>query len=186
MSAKQAGTPVTDEQLTNDHHEQKTSAQKVLGMFAAAILLASCAAIPDSASGGNGPGLWLVPINHTDRYAPNIVLEDAWAGNVGPHGGGGGAVCCLAGRKDWSKPVLVKWEWGYEEDPVTKKITLPDEAHSAFVSFPRPPKRLNKSITEKWSREDYEADEAYLCVIFRTTDTVEFAYSSSGSGCKNK
>jgi hypothetical protein len=80
----------------------------------------------------------------------------------------------------------VKWEWGYEEDPVTKKITLPDEAHSALVAFPRTPRRLDKSIDETWSREDYEANERYLCVIFRTTDSVEFAYSSSGSGCRNK
>lgn len=159
---------------------------KILGCVAVAVVLSSCAAAPNSMAGSEEQGLWLVPINHTGRYAPNVVVDDAWAGNVGPHGGGGGAACCIGGRKDWSKPVLVKWEWGYEEDPMTKKITLPDEAHSALVVFPRSPRRLNKSINEKWSREDYEADEAYLCVIFRTTDTVEFAYSFSGSGCKNK
>lgn len=159
---------------------------KIPGYVVLAGLLSSCAASSGLTVGGNEPGLWLVPINHTDRYAPNIVVEDAWAGNVGPQGGGGKAACCLGGRKDWSKPVLVKWEWGYEEDPVTKKITLPDEQHSALVAFPRPPRRLAKSISEKWSREDYEADEAYLCVIFRTLDTVEFAYSFSGSACKNK
>lgn len=186
MTVKQAGTPMTDEQQTCVHHQQATSTQKPLGILAAAILLASCAAIPDSATGGNEPGLWLVPINHTDRYAPNIVVEDAWAGNVGPQGGGGKRACCIAGRKDWSKPVLVKWRWGAEEDPVSKQITVTGEDHSALVSFPRPPKRLNKSIKETWSREDYEADEAYLCVIFRTTETVEFAYSYSGSGCRNK
>lgn len=159
---------------------------KILGCVAAVAVLSSCAAAPDLMTGSDEQGLWLVPINHTDRYAPNIVVEDAWAGNVGSHGGGGGATCCLAGRKDWSKPVLVKWRWGAEEDSVSKQITIPGEDRSALVSFPRPPRRLNKSINEKWSREDYEADEAYLCVIFRTHDTVEFAYSYSGSGCKHK
>ena len=55
-----------------------------------------------------------------------------------------------------------------------------------MVSFPGAPKRLNKSIKEKWSAEDYKADEAYLCVIFRTLDKVEFAYSHTGSGCRQK
>lgn len=159
---------------------------KTLPCILVTTILSACSAIPNLTSGSNEQGLWLVPINHTERYAPNIVVDDAWAGNVGPHGGGGGAACCLGGRKDWSKPVLVKWRWGAEEDPITKQITLPGEDRSSLVSFPRPPKRLNKSIDEKWSREDYEADEAYLCIIFRSTDTVEFAYSYSGSGCSNK
>lgn len=63
---------------------------------------------------------------------------------------------------------------------------MPGEDHSAMVSFPGAPKRLNKSIKEKWSTEDYMADEAYLCVIFRSLDKVEFAYSYSRGGCKQK
>ena len=152
----------------------------------AVAILSSCTIAPNSMAGSDGQSLMLVPINHTDRYAPNIVVDDVWAGNVGPQGGGGGATCCLDRRKDWSKPVLVKWRWGAEENPVTKAITVAGEDHSAMVSFPRAPKRLNKPINEKWSREDLEADEAYLCVIFRTTDTVEFAYSYNRSDCRNK
>lgn len=159
---------------------------KTLASLIVIALLSACAALPNVASGNDHQALWLVPINHTDRYAPHVVVDDVWAGNVGPHGGGGGATCCLDGRKDWSKPVWVKWRWGAEEDPVSKKITVPGEDRALLVSFPRPPKRLNKSITEKWSYEDYKADEAYLCVIFRTTDIVEFAYSFSGGGCQNK
>lgn len=160
--------------------------RKILGNASFAMLLASCSISPSAGSADAGPGLWLVPVNHTDRYAPNIVVDDAWAGNVGRQGGGGGAVCCVAGRKDWSKPVLVTWRWGAEEDPVTKAITIPGENRSAMVSFPGAPKRLNKSIKEKWSTEDYMADEAYLCVIFRSIDKVEFAYSYSGGGCRQK
>lgn len=163
-----------------------THIRKVILFLAFATMLASCTSLPGIGAAETGPGLWLVPVNHTDRYAPHILVEDAWAGNVGPQGGGGGAACCIAGRKDWSKPVLVTWRWGAEEDPVTKAITLPGEDHSASVSFPRAPKRLNKSIKEPWSKEDYMADEAYLCVIFRSLDKVEFAYSSSGSGCRQK
>lgn len=128
----------------------------------------------------------LVPVNHTNRYAPTIFVEDAWAGNVSAHGGGGKATCCLAGRKDWSKPARVQWRWGTEEDRVTKQVILPPEERSALVPFSRAPHRVNKSIREAWTREDYQADEAYLCVIFRTLDTVEFAFSSSGSGCRSK
>lgn len=97
----------------------------LIGSTALTAMLASCSAIPSISSADQGPGLWLVPVNHTDRYASNILVDDAWAGNVGRQGGGGGAVCCVAGRSDWSKPVLVKWEWGYEVDPVTKKNHYP-------------------------------------------------------------
>ena len=160
--------------------------RKFIGNTALAALLASCSSLPNISSADQGPGLWLVPVNHTDRYAPNVFVDEAWAGNVGPQGGGGGAVCCIAGRSNWSKPVLIKWRWGAEEDPVTKAITLAGEDHSAMVSFPRAPKRLNKSIKEAWSIEDYMADEAYLCVIFRSLDKVELAYSSSSNGCRQK
>ncbi len=160
--------------------------RKILVGIALAALLASCSNLPITSSADPGPGLWLVPVNHTDRYASSIFVDDAWAGNVGRQGGGGGAVCCIAGRKDWSKPVLVKWEWGYEVDPDTKKTTIPDQTHSAMVSFPGAPKRLKKSIKEPWTTADYMADEAYLCVILRSLDKVEFAYSYSGSGCRQK
>ncbi len=160
--------------------------KNILGNVMLAVLLASCSSLPSTSSADQGPGLWLVPVNHTDRYAPNIFVDDAWAGNVGPQGGGGGAACCIAGRKDWSKPVLVKWRWGAEENPATKAITVPGEDHSAMVYFPGAPKRLNKSIKEEWSREDYMADEAYLCVIFRSREKVELAYSYSRGGCKQK
>lgn len=149
----------------------------------AALSLTSCATPFDS---GNEPGQMLVPVNHTHRYAPNIFVEDAWAGNVDAHGGGGGATCCIAGRKDWSKPALVQWRWGAEDDPATGKITVAGEDRSALVPFPRAPHRINKSIKDDWSREDFLADEIYLCVIFRTVDTVEFAFSSTRSGCTTK
>ncbi len=166
--------------------QTKMKLRKLVGQIIGAAMLASCTTLPGITSADEGPGLWLVPVNHTDRYAPNIVVDDAWAGNVSPQGGGGGAACCLGGRKDWSTPVKVTWRWGAEEDPVTKVITRPGEDRSAIVAFPGAPKRLNKSIKEKWSREDYMADEAYLCVIFRSLDKVELAYSYSGSGCKHK
>ncbi len=158
----------------------------ILGNVMLAVLLASCSSLPSTSSADQGPGLWLVPVNHTDRYASNIFVDGAWAGNVGRQGGGGGAACCIAGRADWSKPVEVKWEWGYEVDPITKKVTIPDEPHSTMVALPGVPKRLNKSIKEEWSREDYMADEAYLCVIFRSRKKVELAYSYSRGGCKQK
>ena len=159
---------------------------KVIRWLILALSLSSCSTISGMTSGGGEPGLMLVPVNHTDRYAPSIVVEDTWAGNVRAHGGGGSAACCIAGRKDWSKPALVRWEWGYQRDPVTKEIVLPDEAHSELVSFPRAPHRVTKTPLESWTREDYLADEGYLCVIFRTLDRVEFAFSSRPSECPKK
>ncbi len=160
--------------------------RKILGGIALAALLASCSNLPTTSGADPGPGLWLVPVNHTDRYSPSIFVDDAWAGNVGAQGGGGGAVCCIAGRKDWSRPVKVTWRWGAEEDPVTKAITMAGEDRSAMVAFPGAPKRLNKYIKEPWTTEDYMADEAYLCVILRSLDKVEFAYSYSRGGCQTK
>ncbi|MCC4113795.1 DUF3304 domain-containing protein [Aromatoleum toluclasticum] len=149
----------------------------------ATLALASCATPVVS---GNEPGQMLVPVNHTHRYAPNIVVEDAWAGNVDAHGGGGKATCCIAGRKDWSKPALVRWRWGAEDDRATGKVILAGEDRSALVPFPRAPHRINKSTKDDWSREDFLADEIYLCVIFRTLETVEFAFSSTRSACRHK
>ncbi|MCC4113794.1 DUF3304 domain-containing protein [Aromatoleum toluclasticum] len=149
----------------------------------AALALASCAT---PVASGNEPGQMLVPVNHTNRYAPNIVVEDAWAGNVDAQGGGGKATCCIAGRKDWSKPALVQWRWGAEDDRATGKIILAGEDRSALVPFPRAPHRIAKTVKDDWSTEDFLADELYLCVIFRTLDKVEFAFSSSASACRLK
>lgn len=146
-----------------------------------ALSLTSCVTPPS-----NEPGQMLVPVNHTRRYAPTIVVEDAWAGNVDAYGGGGKATCCIAGRKDWSKPALVQWRWGAEDDPATGKIVLAGENRSALVPFPRAPHRIDKTVQDDWSREDFLADEIYLCVIFRTLDKVEFEFSSSARACRDK
>jgi hypothetical protein len=157
-----------------------------VGCMLIAFLFSSCTAVPVSTGGSNEPGQMLMPVNHINRYAPNIFVEDAWAGNVRAHGGGGKATCCIAGRKDWSKPALVRWRWGDEEEPLSKQVILPGEDRSALVPFPRAPRRVHKSVQETWSREDYLADEAYLCVIFRALDKVEFAFSSTANDCSYK
>jgi hypothetical protein len=169
---------------------------KTLASLGLIIGMVACSTVPnlDSADlwvgpGDAGPGLWLVPINHTERYAPSIGVEDVWAGNVVPRSksrGGGKSTCCLSGRRDWSKPVEVRWRWGAERDPVTRAIVVEGEDRSALVSFPRAPRRLNKSIKEDWSYDEYMADESFLCIIFRTTDEVEFAFSPTGFGCVHK
>ncbi|MCH2242038.1 MAG: DUF3304 domain-containing protein [Aquabacterium sp.] len=159
---------------------------RLLSQISLAAWLAACSGLSGGHATGTQAGLWLVPVNHTGRHAPQIFVDDTWAGNVGRHGGGGGAVCCIAGRADWSKPVLVQWRWGREEDPVTKAVTLAGEDRSAMVAFPRAPKRLNKPIKEPWSSEDYAADEAYLCVIFRTLDKVELSYATRAGACREK
>ncbi|WP_018988722.1 DUF3304 domain-containing protein [Aromatoleum toluclasticum] len=159
---------------------------KILESALAALTSLSLWSCATPVASGNEPGQMLVPVNHTNRYAPNIVVEDAWAGNVDAFGGGAGATCCIAGRKDWSKPALVRWRWGAEDDRATGKIILAGEDRSALVPFPRAPHRINKSTKDNWSTEDFLADEIYLCVIFRTLETVEFAFSSTRSGCKAK
>lgn len=118
----------------------------------------------------------MVLINHTDRYAVNIFVGKYWAGNVGAREGGGSAVCCFPGVKDWSRPVDAKWIWGWEEDPKTKAVTKRDESHTAIAHFP--------SGGPHSDTDEYK-DNAYLCVVLRDLDTVDLACSLSRSGCAN-
>ena len=81
--------------------------------------------------------------------------------------------------------MQVSWEWGYERDPLTKTISLPDEQHTVLATFPRPPKRLHKPDPQHWTRDDMLQDEGYLCVILRTLERVELAFSVSRRACWN-
>ncbi len=85
---------------------------------------------------GGEQALAMVPANHTDRYAVHIFIDKYWAGDVSAQAGGTKAACCFPGRKNWSNPISVTWEWGREEDAETKAITMPAEKHSAVVNFP--------------------------------------------------
>ncbi|WP_283151241.1 hypothetical protein [Silvimonas soli] len=138
--------------------------------------------VADNGPAPDGPSLMMVPINHYERYAVDILVGKNWAGDANePHedgrpSGGGGAACCYAGYKDWTKPVRVRWKWGSEVDPQTKAVTKEREPHDIWVKLPGP-------IHDD---PDPSKDEAYLCVILRDRDTVELAYSPVGSGCANK
>ncbi|WP_081060856.1 DUF3304 domain-containing protein [Burkholderia gladioli] len=142
--------------------------------------LAACTKL-DVASEGpfvdGGPALAMVPVNHTDRYTVGIYVDKYWAGGAHRHGGGTGAACCFPSVKDWSKPVVVTWEWGYEEDPATKAVTAPDEKHSVQVNFPTGGPHQDP---------DWHKSDAYLCVILRDRDTAALAFSQTRSGCMSK
>lgn len=126
---------------------------------------------------GGEQALAMVPANHTDRYAVHIFIDKYWAGDVSAQAGGTKAACCFPGRKDWSKPISVTWEWGREEDAETKAITMPAEKHSALVNFPAHGPHQDPN----WRKSD-----AYLCVIFRDLNTVALAFSPSGTECLTK
>ncbi|MCS6520785.1 DUF3304 domain-containing protein, partial [Burkholderia thailandensis] len=143
----------------------------VLATCFAAFTLTACAgsgSLPNDPLANNGPSLAMVPVNHTDRYAVNIFVEKYWAGDASRRGGGGGAACCFPGMRDWSKPVTVTWEWGYEEDPKTKAVTMPDEKHSVQVNFPSGGPHQDP---------DWHKTDAYLCVILRDLNTAALAFS---------
>jgi hypothetical protein len=119
----------------------------------------------------------MVPINHTDRYAVNIFVDKYWAGDATAKGGGAKAACCFPGVKDWSKPVTVTWEWGYQEDPKTGAVTMPDEKHSIQANFPSGGPHQDP---------DWHKADAYLCVILRDRNTATLDFSPSGTGCASK
>ncbi|MGN4151937.1 DUF3304 domain-containing protein [Burkholderia gladioli] len=144
------------------------------------VTLPACApsnAVPDDPSAAGGPTLAMVPVNHTDRYTVGIYVDKYWAGGARRHGGGTGATCCFPSVKNWSKPVVVTWEWGYEEDPATNAITAPDEKHSVRVNFPAGGPHQDP---------DWHKSDAYLCVILRDRDTAALAFSQTRSGCMSK
>ncbi|ATF32623.1 DUF3304 domain-containing protein [Burkholderia thailandensis] len=147
----------------------------------AVVTLTACAGsggLPDDPFAGSGSALAMVPVSHTDRYAVNIFVDKYWAGDADANGSGGGsAACCFPGMKDWSKPVTVTWDWGTEEDPKTKAITMPRERHSVQVNFPPGGPHQDP---------DWRKSDAYLCVILRDRNTAELAFSPSRSGCVSK
>jgi hypothetical protein len=119
----------------------------------------------------------MVPANHTDRWAVNIYVDQYWAGDVSPRGGGAKAACCFPGMQDWSKPVTVTWIWDDVVDPKAAPIPAPEEKHSVQVNFPPGGPHRNP---------DWHKTDAYLCVILRGPNTAELAFSPSGSGCMSK
>jgi hypothetical protein len=153
----------------------------VLAAGFAVLGLSSCATgpgvMPDDPFSGDGSPLAMVPINHTDRYAVNIFVDRYWAGDALDHNAGGKAACCFPGVKDWSKPVTVRWEWGTEEDPTTRAVTMPREKHRVQVHFPADGPHQDP---------DWHKTDAYLCVIFRDLDTAALAFSPSRTGCRSK
>ncbi|MBB5189761.1 hypothetical protein HNQ50_000471 [Silvimonas terrae] len=131
----------------------------------------------------DGPSLMMVPVNHYERYADTIFVDKYWAGNVGRRhsdgspAGGGGAVCCYAGYKDWTKPVKIRWKWGSEDDPVTKVVTRDNEWHEVLATLPGPPNQ---------DTPDPRYADAYLCVILRDRDRVDLDYAYSRGDCADK
>ncbi|WP_186108467.1 DUF3304 domain-containing protein [Burkholderia gladioli] len=136
-----------------------------------------CTSVMADPLAGGEQALAMVPANHTDRYAVDIFVDKYWAGDVSAQAGGTKAACCFPGRKNWSKPISVTWEWGREEDAETKAITVPAEKHSALVNFPAHGPHQDPN----WRKSD-----AYLCVIFRDLNTVALAFSPSGAECLTK
>jgi Protein of unknown function (DUF3304) len=153
---------------------------RAAGLAVGALLtLSACAGtiLPDDPFDGPGSAMAMVPVNHTDRYAVNIFIDKYWAGDVEDHAGGGSAVCCYPGLKDWSKPITVKWMWDAEEDRKTKAITMHSEPRSVVAHFP---------TSGPHSDRDPMKDDAYVCVILRDLDTAELAFSPTRKGCFDK
>ncbi|WP_186157151.1 DUF3304 domain-containing protein [Burkholderia gladioli] len=147
---------------------------------AAVFTLTACAGsntMPDDPLAGGGQALAMVPANHADRYAVNIFVDKYWAGDVSAHAGGSKAACCFPDIKSWSEPVTVTWEWGREEDSQTGTVTMPDEKHSVQVNFPAGGPHQDP---------DWHKADAYLCVILRSRNTADLAFSPSRSGCMSK
>jgi hypothetical protein len=153
----------------------------VCAVLCASLFASACAGndrLPDDPFEGDGPGLTLVPVNHSGRDAASVFVDKYWAGPVNAHSGGGGGACCYPGLKDWSKPVTVTVKWGYLREQETEKLTkMPAETRATVVHFPPGgPKRS----------DDMYKDEAELCVILRDIDKVELAFSIGRASCATK
>jgi hypothetical protein len=144
----------------------------------AVIALSACGhTLPDDPFASEGQAMAMVPVNHTDRYAVSIFVDKYWAGDVTHQAGGGGAACCYPGLRDWRQPVTIRWTWGWEEDPKTKAVTMPDEPHTVVAHFPSGGPHNDR---------DPMKDDAYVCVILRDLNTAELAFSPNRSGCADK
>ena len=62
--------------------------------------------VTDNGPAPDGPSLWMVPVNHYERYADSVFVDKYWAGNItrrnenGRASGGGKAACCYVGYED--------------------------------------------------------------------------------------
>ncbi|WP_133645438.1 DUF3304 domain-containing protein [Paraburkholderia flava] len=150
-----------------------TASLRTVALAAYALLvLSACegrSLLPDDSLASDHP-LWMVPVNHIDRWAVNMAVDRYGMGGAPPNGGGGAAACCYPGPRDWSKPVTVHWEWDTVVDLRTK-VAPPTEPHSMVTHFP--PGGPAK-------------DEDYLCLILRDNDTAELAFARSRTRCANK
>jgi hypothetical protein len=111
----------------------------------------------------------MVPINHTDRGAIDVFVDEHWAGDVDKHQGGGAAACCYPGLNDWRQPVTIRWTWGDGSKETERQAVVTHFPASGPHDDPDPLK-----------------SDAYVCVILRDLNTAELAFSPSASGCAHK
>ncbi|WLE62857.1 DUF3304 domain-containing protein [Burkholderia plantarii] len=162
------GTSPRDKAVCSRFVTLRTTSLIACALFA----LSACAndsLPPDDPLASEHP-LWMVQVNHTDRGAINLAVDQYGMGDVYPHSGGGAAACCYPSPKDWSKPVTVHWEWDTMFDPKAKVIP-PTEPHSLIVHFPPGGPAKN---------------DRYLCLILRDRDTAELAFSRAATRCATK
>lgn len=83
------------------------------------MLLCSCTEEPAMPS--------IVGINYSDRWVSTFRVNGHDAGNVAPHGGGGGFVCCIGVPRQWHSRLVAKVQWTEDErDPAKwREAVLP-------------------------------------------------------------
>ncbi|WLE62859.1 DUF3304 domain-containing protein [Burkholderia plantarii] len=184
MTTRQADAPVSDVELDRAtaygaSRRDKTVRSRFVTLRTTALtactlfILSACASnslLPDDPLVSEHP-LWMVPINHVDRWAINMAVDKYGMAGAPPHNGGGAAACCYPSPKDWSKPVTVHWTLGTELDPITKAVIKPREPHSMALHFPPGGPAKN---------------DRYLCLILRDRDTAELAFSRAATRCALK
>lgn len=97
----------------------------------------------------------IVGLNYTDNWVDTFSVNDGWGGNVGPHGGGGGFVCCVSIPKQWKAGLTAKIRWQTNGDEVTwkeKVIEIPqysEEEASIFAVHFFPNDEIKVLVTDK-------------------------------------
>jgi hypothetical protein len=97
--------------------------RRLFPRFAAAALM--CLSLSSCSEDTAMPSI--VGINYSDHWISTFRVNGYEAGNVSPHGGGGGFVCCIAVPRHWRTGLVAKVQWTEDErDPSKwKEAVLP-------------------------------------------------------------
>ena len=122
--------------------------------------LAGCASAK-----AQGRSVSAIPINYTDRYIADVMIDGTWAGSANAYGGEGNRIEGFIAPTDPNKRVVLKVTWvvGSQYEVATNQYSRrPPEPREANVELPVP----------------HPANPSYLILHFYPDGHVEAELSS--------